>query len=446
MLTNYRLKTMKHASYALFFLLLCLAPKALQAQNVLYSTFSDDDIYSINLATCETTLVASPNISEVTMDIWQMQNGLIYIMSSGSGTNLWVHDPSTGSTTLLISAIPGFPFSMFGLNDSILLINTAGSLYSYNINQNTNTLLGPLPVLNNGEIFEYNGQLYAQNIGYMYELELNPPQITQVGPLIPASYPIIEVCGTLFSFGDTGASEFNFSNYTDNNLCFVPLSGLGNINVAPDPFNNSGPRCNCTTESGNFTGPNGIYNYNTFTACGTNPITLNFDNTQVLDGDDNLVFVLATVNNATNVVQYDILQTYDQSIITFVPGVTQPNTWYSVYAIAGNADGSSVDLNDPCLDVSQAAGVYWYAGPTVSFDGGLPFCGGGCQNITATFTGIQPFNLTYSVSFGGGPPQTFNQVFNSSSAAIQICPPAGFSGSIQVQATNLSDAKCPCGP
>lgn len=76
---------MKHASYALFFLLLCLAPKAPQAQNVLYSSFSDDDIYSINLATCETTLVASPNISEVTMDIWQMQNGLIYIMSSGSG-------------------------------------------------------------------------------------------------------------------------------------------------------------------------------------------------------------------------------------------------------------------------------------------------------------------------------------------------------------------------
>lgn len=183
----------------------------------------------------------------------------------------------------------------------------------------------------------------------MYELEINPPQITQVGPLIPASYPIIEVCGTLFSFGDTGASAFNFSNYMDNNLCFVP-------------------------------------------------------------------------------------------------GVTQPNTWYSVYAIAGNASGSSVDLNDPCLDVSQAAGVYWYAGPTVSFDGALPFCGGGCQNITATFTGIQPFNLTYSVSFGGGPPQMFNQVFNSSSAAIQICPPAGFSGSIQVLATNLSDAKCPCGP
>lgn len=133
---------MKHAIYALFFLLLCLAPKALQAKNVLYSTFSDDDIYSINLATCETTLVATPNISEVTMDIWQMQNGLIYIMSSGSGTNLWVHDPSTGSTTLLIPSIPGFPFSMYGLTDSTLLIHTANGLYSYNINQNINTFLG----------------------------------------------------------------------------------------------------------------------------------------------------------------------------------------------------------------------------------------------------------------------------------------------------------------
>lgn len=58
--------------------------------------------------------------------------------------------------------------------------------------------------------------------------------------------------------------------------------------------------------------------------------------------------MLATVNNAANVVQYDILQTYNQPIITFVPGVTQPNTYYEVYAIAGNADGSSVDLNDPC--------------------------------------------------------------------------------------------------
>jgi outer membrane protein assembly factor BamB len=117
------------------------------------------------------TLVATPNISEVTMDIWQMQNGLIYIMSSGSGTNLWVHDPSTGSTTLLVPSIPGFPLSMYGLTDSTLLIHTANGLYSYNINQNTNTFLGPLTPLYNGEIFEYNGQLYAQNIGYMYELD-----------------------------------------------------------------------------------------------------------------------------------------------------------------------------------------------------------------------------------------------------------------------------------
>jgi hypothetical protein len=226
----------------------------------------------------------------------------------------------------------------------------------------------------------------------------------------------------------------------------VPPSGLGNANVAPDPFNNSGPRCNCTTESGNFTGPNGIYNYYSYYSCINNPITLNFDNTQVLDGNDNLVFVLATVNTSTNVVQYDIIQTYNQPVITFVPGVTQPNTGYTVFAMAGNANGNSVDLNDPCLDVSQEASVYWYAGPTVAFAGSPTFCGGGCQDITATFTGIQPYNLTYTVSFGGGPPQTFNQVFNTNSAVIQICPPAGFSGSIQVQATNLSDSKCPCGP
>jgi len=436
---------MKVSFYACFFLLLCLTPKAQQAQNILYSSFFDADIYSVNLATCEMTLVASPNISEVTFDIWQMQTGLIYIISSattGSGTNLWVHNPTTGSTTLLISNIPGFPGSMYGLTSSTLLINTAAGLYSYDINQNTNTFLGQVPPLYNGEIFGYNGQLYAQIIGYMYELDLNPPQITPVGPGIPASYPIIDVCGTLFSLGETGVSEFNFSNYTDNNLCFVPPSGLGNANIAPDPFNATGPLCNCTTESGNFSGPPGISYY----ACSTNPITLDFDGTQELDGNDNLIFALATVNNTNNVVQYNIIQTYNQPIITFVPGVTQPNTWYSVYAIAGNALGNSVDQNDPCMDVSQEVSVYWYAGPTVSFVGGLPICSGGCQDVTADFTGIPPFNLTYSVSFGGDPPQTFTQTFNSSTAAIQICPPVGFSGPIQVQATNLSDANCPCGP
>jgi hypothetical protein len=236
-----------------------------------------------------------------------------------------------------------------------------------------------------------------------------------------------------------------FQILTDNNLCFVPPFGGGNANIAPDPFNTSGPLCDCTTESGNFIGPNGIYSYALYTACANNPITLDFDNSQVLDGDDDLIFVLATIDNSTNVVQYNIIQSYNQPVITFVPGVTQPNTTYRVYAIAGNALGGSVDLDDPCLDVSQEASVFWYAGPTVAFNGGLPVCGGECQDITAAFTGIAPFNLTYTVSFGGGPPQTFTQTFSSSPAVIEVCPPAGFSGAIQVAATNLSDANCPCG-
>lgn len=439
---------MKQLIYSAFLLVLGLAPKVQQAQSVLYSSFYDSDIYSVNLATCEMTLVASPNISEVTFDIWQMPNGLIYIISSSTttlGTNLWVHDPSNGTTTQLVANIPGFPGSIYGLSSSTLLINTNGALYSYDINQNTNTFLGNLPPFYNGEIFSYNGQLYAQNYGYLYQLSLNPLQFTQVGPPVPGSYPIVEVCGTLFSFGETGVSEFNFSNFTDNNLCFVPPASLGNANIAPDPFNTTGPLCNCTTESGNFTGANGIYALYSYTACAGNPITLNFNNAQVLDGDDNLIFVLATVDNSTNTVQYNIIQTYNQPVITFVPGVTQPNTWYAVYAIAGNASGSSVDLDDPCLDVSQQARVYWFASPSVALSGDLEICGGGCQNITANFTGNAPFNLTYTVSFGGGPPQTFTQTFGSSAATLQVCPPAGFSGPIAVQTTNLSDANCTCG-
>ena len=63
-----------------------------------------------------------------------------------------------------------------------------------------------------------------------------------------------------------------------------------------------------------------------------------------------------------------------------------------------------------------------------------------CITVTATFTGMPPFNLTYTTPIG-----TVTQVFTGNTGAFQVCAPAGTAaGALGVQATNLTDAWCTC--
>jgi hypothetical protein len=418
-----------------------------QAQNILVTIgATDNTIVSVNLLTCEQTPV-TPGLSMQINDFWMMPDGSIYVSTgSANDSQMYKYDPITSTTSLLLTLPISGGGGLYGLTDSTLLWQVNSNFYIYNINQNTATLVGTQGGFNYySEIFEYNGNLYANQInGNIYQINLSPTFSTQQVSLFPTpSLPLIGICNKVFG-PVPGASlfgELDVSTGTYNALCYDDYDDSGFFAWAPDPLNASGPLCDCTSESGTFAGP--------FlrTACNLDPIPLQHNGNQLLDSDDDLVFVVWTYNYSNFPdVQYNILYTYTDPIATFIPGIMQTGQFYSITAVAANALPGTVDFSDPCADFTRPGyQVRWSQSPTVSFSGAPIICGNGsCQTISAIFTGSPPFSLTYKVTAGGNT-QTLTQTFSSVTGSFQVCAPAGYSGPLTVNATNLVDGNCTCG-
>jgi hypothetical protein len=120
----------------------------------------------------------------------------------------------------------------------------------------------------------------------------------------------------------------------------------------------------------------------------------------------------------------------------------QTGVTYYIAAIAGNNLNGNVDLNDPCLDFSNALQVEWKPLPAVTFSVANPnVCAGACTTVTATFTGTAPFTLTYTSPASG----TVTQTFSGNTGTFQVCTlPGSPPGSLVVTATELVDAWCTC--
>lgn len=419
----------------------------LQGQSFLaadYTTAPPNGIVSINLLTCETTPVASNlNIGNF-VDFWMEPSGLIYLLGFGPGPNytptLYAHDTATGTTSALIS-LPGSGTTLQGLGNGELIIQAGEGFYTYDIAGNTLTTIATVPGFNGfGEFFEYNGALYINGNTGVFEVVLSPFD------LIPASLsgyyaPLVTVCGNVFGapFGTSAFGEINVADGTSNWLCFDDFNNSTFGSFAPDPFNSTGPLCDCVTESGTFEITSSFVSN-----CSFNPIPLPFNNDETLDGNDNLVFVIATWDyTAYPDVQYNIIATYSDPVATFIPGVTEPGEYYLAFAMAADAVGNTIDLNDPCLEVSDYVPIVWAESPTVSFSGELVLCENGCQTIDVEFTGSSPFTLTYRV-IAGTDEQVVSQTFETNSGSIVVCPPAGYFGAVTVNAEELSDSNCDC--
>lgn len=109
-------------------------------------------------------------------------------------------------------------------------------------------------------------------------------------------------------------------------------------------------------------------------------------------------------------------------------------TTATTYTVTVTSAGCGTDTDEVIVAISP--------NPAVSFSVANPnVCAGGCTNITANFTGIAPFTLTYSIPGAG----ESTQVFLNNSATFQVCvPPDAPPGSFQIQATALTDTNCTC--
>jgi hypothetical protein len=137
-----------------------------------------------------------------------------------------------------------------------------------------------------------------------------------------------------------------------------------------------------------------------------------------------------------------ILLTSNTPDFMFNPAIMETGVTYYIAAVAAGNIGGNVNLNDPCLDFSNAIEVLWRPRPIVAFSIDNPdVCLGECATVTVTFTGDPPFSLTYTTSSG----DLSTVEFTDNIGTIEVCAPLFVpSGSLTVQAIKVEDAHCIC--
>lgn len=192
----------------------------------------------------------------------------------------------------------------------------------------------------------------------------------------------------------------------------------------------NGPSC-CPTDAGTLLGE-------TLSICTNQPATFTHNGDDTLETNDLLQFILFSNLNDT---LGSIIAVGNTPSFNFNPATMQTGATYYIAAIAGNDVGGNVDLNDPCLNISNAAELTWLPLPEVIFStGNADACAGNCRTITATFVGTPPFVLTVESPAGSA---TFS--FQTNTGSFTICLPANAPpGDFTVQATALTDAFCDC--
>ncbi len=305
---------------------------------------------------------------------------------------------------------------------------------------NTVTLIGNWPAgLSVDELYYQGGVLYAIAIDIappnqikIIEVNLTNPELS----VIVVPMPPINISGGTTNNGYTTSisstnilRQYNTITNSFNTVCTLPISisGLSDLppNVPEEP-------CLCLTDAGSVN----TINYN---VCVPGSVTVPFNNNAILDGNDILRYIL--FSNPSDTLGSILVQS-SSATLNFNPATMQTGIVYYLATLAGDNLNGSVNLTDPCLDISNAAQVIWRPKPVVSFSVSNPnVCAGGCTTVTATFTGTAPFTLSYTTPGNG----TQTQTFSGNTGTFQVCVPANAApGSFQLTATSLVDAWCSC--
>jgi len=333
--------------------------------------------------------------------------------------------------------------------------NGLSNLHEYNPTTNVLTLVGSFPAGSNitmSEIFYWNGILYSFVIN---NNTFSLAEITVANPLVATiihTYSQV-LCGSHTAVISSGPNagiytqnlnadcdgnvllDFDIPSNSTTVVCQGPpeIPGVYGMGEIPAGFPPPPANCNCTTDAGSLpqAGPYDICVNSTLSFPPTTGTTL--------DANDLLRYILFSnpADTAGSIVATSATPTF-----TFNPATMQTGVTYYIAAMAGNGVNGNVDLNDPCLDFSNALQVIWRPLPSVTFSVANPnVCVGACTSVTATFTGTSPFTLTYAIPGSG--PQT--QTFAGNTGTFQVCVPTGApAGSFQIAATKVVDAWCTC--
>ena len=404
---------------------------------ILYGITSGGALYKVDVMNCTACPIATiPGV--IATDVLVLPNGDILIQGSITAryslpdiTPIW----SESSTV--------YEGSVFAPDGTIYLARSfpTWGLATYDPATNTITYIGDWPAgMQIAEFFYQNGVLYGIGVqsgsDVLVEINTTNPALSMV---VTTSIDID--AGGITNDGYTTANagpdyileQYNVTTNTFEFLCdldnfILGSNGFSGLSDLP-PGAPEAP-CLCITFAGTVIDQ-------TFNVCVPGSVTVPYNSDGTLDGNDILRYIL--FSDPADTLGSIIVQS-SGATIAFNPATMQTGIPYYLATLAGDDLGGNVDLNDPCIDISNtAAQVIWREQPAVAFSVTNPdVCVGECVTITATFTGAPPFALTYTTPAG-----TFTESFQGNTSVILVCVPTGAPpGPLQVQAIALTDEWC----
>ena len=228
--------------------------------------------------------------------------------------------------------------------------------------------------------------------------------------------------------------EFDSDTQTATTLCeYIPPFDYATIDVPTFTLPDYDCIIICDTDAGI------INTLDLILECISEVVSIDPATEITLDNNDVLQYILFSDLSDT---LGTIIATSNTTDFAFDPATMTTGVTYYFTSIAADDDGSgNTDFADPCFDIgTNAQPIQWVPEPTVTFSvANNEICENGCKEITATFTGIPPFALTYQV---GDDPEVI-EVFNTANGNFEICI-GDEMGTIDLKATDLSDEVC-CG-
>ncbi|MBK9338134.1 MAG: hypothetical protein IPM98_16950 [Lewinellaceae bacterium] len=441
-----------------YIFLFCIAlgffSPTLRAQ-ILYGITYGGNLVRIDPNTCEicpigTLQGAGGNLNDIVV----LPDGNILGMAGGGGTGLYLYEPGNPGP---VWASPVRTLGGVLAPNGLVYLSTLDpniGLSVFDPATNTVTFLGPWPAgVGVTELFFENGILYG--VGF----NNGPPvtaQIIQINIADPSQSVIViqnvpmNIAGGGLTNGVYNTNNINLktlSQYDPATNTNTVLCDFSDMNLYP--FLNQGIRgltdlppgvdplpCPCETDAGTIS--NWLQ-----TICIPNDALVFHNGDEFLESDDLLQYILFT--DLTDTLG-SIVATSNTPVFLYDPVIMQPGVTYYVAAIAGNDLNGNVDLDDPCLHISNTAQVIWTGPPAVTFTAGNPdLCIGGCLTLNVALTGVAPFSLNGNLISSGVVIGTFSENYNANTGTLVVCAPPGTPlGAIQVQATALTDAACTC--
>ncbi len=240
--------------------------------------------------------------------------------------------------------------------------------------------------------------------------------------VLNATLPLTLVSGS----GSFTGNQFNSTAIplsSGYDFQFHDANNCGNITVA------GASTCNCTTASGSVL-------LDPIQVCQSQTATATFTGGFVDDGDDVLQYIL----HSSPGLPLGTIYAWSSTPSFGFQGAMTPEVTYYISAIAGNQDGAGqVDLNDPCLSVSQGVPVIFHALPNGDIGLSSPsVCLGDSLEINVAFSGTPPFSFTPMLN--GVVQNTVSGILGSSAPWV-IFP----TNDVDVTLSNISDKYCPSG-